>query len=100
FVIRLRTPRHELQKQKGTGNSMIPGPLFDLKFLIGLTARGVETSNRRHQKLLNLSDAMLPRSLTEQASEALALSARRPPHEPRTQQRTPATPSRPRRPTP
>src|SRR5436190_5492401 len=33
FVIHRSTFRHELRKQRGTSNSMILVPLFDLKFL-------------------------------------------------------------------
>src|SRR3982074_225645 len=39
---------HELRKQRGTSNSMILVPLFDLKFLTEFAAGGMGTSNRRH----------------------------------------------------
>src|SRR5882724_1178977 len=48
FVIPLSMRRHELRKQRGTSNSMLLVPLFDLKFLIEFAAGGVGTSNRRH----------------------------------------------------
>src|SRR5882757_9451524 len=48
FVIHCGTLWHELRKQRGTGNSMILVPLFDLKFLSERAAGGVGTSNRRH----------------------------------------------------
>src|SRR5438445_13757598 len=48
FVIRYGTPLYELRKTKGTGKSWILVPLFDLKFLFELAARGAATSNRRH----------------------------------------------------
>src|SRR5262249_22256384 len=38
FVIRLCTLRHELRKQRGTSDSMMLVPLFDLKFLAELAA--------------------------------------------------------------
>src|SRR5205807_2692720 len=47
FVIHLSTLRNELRKQRGTRNSMILVPLFDLKFLGEFAAGGVGTSNRR-----------------------------------------------------
>ena len=40
---------HELRKERGTSNSMILVPLFDLKFLEEFVASGVGTSDRRHQ---------------------------------------------------
>src|SRR5262245_28039255 len=40
--------RHELRKQRGTSNSMILVPLFDLKFLTEFAASVAGTSNRRH----------------------------------------------------
>ena len=48
FVIHLNTHLHELRKPRGTSNSMILVPLFDLKFLTEFAAGGVGTSNRRH----------------------------------------------------
>ena len=48
FVIPRSIPRHELRKQRGTSNSMILVPLFDLKFLNEFAAGGAGTSNRRH----------------------------------------------------
>src|SRR5204862_3989206 len=48
FVIHRSTIRHELRKQRGTSNSMILVPLFDLKFLTEFAATAVGTSNRRH----------------------------------------------------
>src|SRR5829696_1588075 len=48
FVIHSSTFRHELRKQRGTSKSMILVPLFDLKFLNEIAARGAGTSNRRH----------------------------------------------------
>src|SRR5262244_2000063 len=47
FVIHLSTLLHELRKQRGTSNSMILVPLFDLKFLTAFAASYVGTSNRR-----------------------------------------------------
>ena len=48
FVIHRSIPCHELRKQRGTSNSMILVPLFDLKFLNEFAASGAGTSNRRH----------------------------------------------------
>src|SRR6266540_3430578 len=48
FVIHRSTFSHELRKQRGTSNSMILVPLFDLKFLTEFAATAVGTSNRRH----------------------------------------------------
>src|SRR5712672_1319020 len=48
FVIHGSTPGHELRKQRGTSDSMILVPLFDLKFLNEFAATAVGTSNRRH----------------------------------------------------
>src|SRR5438067_13632502 len=45
FVIHRGTTRHELRKQRGTSNSMILVPLFDLKFLTEFAATAVGTSN-------------------------------------------------------
>ena len=39
--------RYELRKQRGTSNSMILVPLFDLKFLSEFAAGGVGTSTPR-----------------------------------------------------
>src|SRR5262249_36488115 len=43
FVIHSGTLWHELRKQRGTSNSMIPVPLFDFKFLHELAATAVGT---------------------------------------------------------
>src|SRR5215475_5305545 len=41
LVIQFSTLWHELRKQRGTGNSMILVPVFDLKFLSEFAASGV-----------------------------------------------------------
>jgi len=43
-----RTPDTNFGNQRGTGNIMIPVPLFDSKFLIELTEAFAEAANRRH----------------------------------------------------
>jgi glyoxylate/hydroxypyruvate reductase A len=48
FVIRCGTLGHELRKPKGTSNSRILVPLFDLKFLKWTRVTGAGISNRRH----------------------------------------------------
>jgi hypothetical protein len=44
FVMRRGTSNTNIKNQKGTGNFMVPVPLFDLKFLSELAATGAGIS--------------------------------------------------------